>query len=42
MIALIRDWLPSVAILAGGLWILFQWLLRENLRKTKENGRTRR
>jgi len=34
----IRDWLPSLAILIGGVWVLIQWLHSERLRKNKERS----
>jgi hypothetical protein len=32
----LKDWVPSIAVLVGGLWILFQWLFGEALRRKKE------
>jgi len=32
----IKEWLPSIAVIAGGIWLLFQWLFGELLRQKKE------
>jgi hypothetical protein len=32
----IRDWLPSLSIIIGGIWIFFNWVLLENQRARKE------
>lgn len=34
----IRDWLPSVAVLIAGAWILIQWLHTERLRRNKDRA----
>lgn len=32
----IRDWLPSISIIIGGLWIFIRWIVDENRRKQRE------
>jgi hypothetical protein len=32
----IKEWLPSIAVVVGGIWLLFRWLFRELLRQKKE------
>jgi hypothetical protein len=34
---LTKDWLPSIAVIVGGAWLLFQWLFGESLRREKES-----
>ena len=36
MLKFIQEWLPSLAVIIGGLWILFQWLFGEWQREKKE------
>jgi hypothetical protein len=36
-LTLIKDWLPSIAVIVGGAWLLFQWLFGESLRREKES-----
>jgi hypothetical protein len=36
LLTLIRDWVPSVVIIVAGIWLLFQWLFGEWLRRRKE------
>jgi hypothetical protein len=31
-----RDWLPSIAVVVTGIWLLFQWVFGERLRRQKE------
>jgi hypothetical protein len=35
----IRDWLPSVAVIMGGIWVLFQWGSEEKRRQKEEKLR---
>jgi hypothetical protein len=32
----IKDWIPPIGILVGGIWIFFKWYHGEKLRKQKE------
>ena len=32
----IQTWLPSLTIIVGGLWVFFQWVIGERLRRQKE------
>jgi hypothetical protein len=32
----IREWLPSIAIIIGGFWVLFKWVREERLRVSEE------
>jgi hypothetical protein len=32
----IKDWLPSIAVIVWGIWLLFQWRFGEKLRQRKE------
>ena len=36
MLTFLKEWLPSLAVIVGGLWLLFQWLFGERLRRQKE------
>ncbi len=36
MLKFIQEWIPSLAVIIGGLWLLFQWLFGEWLRRKKE------
>jgi hypothetical protein len=33
----IREWLPSIAVIVWGVWLLFKWLFAEFLRQKKES-----
>lgn len=32
----IKDWVPSIGVIVAGIWMLFQWLFGEWLRRQKE------
>jgi hypothetical protein len=32
----IKEWIPSIGVIVAGIWILFQWLFGESLRRKKE------
>ena len=36
ILSFIKDWVPSLAVIVAGLWLLFQWLFGEWLRRQKE------
>jgi hypothetical protein len=36
ILTFIKDWVPSIAVIVAGGWILFQWLFGEWLRRQKE------
>ena len=36
IIELLRDWLPSFAVVIGAGWILFNWIISEQRRKRRE------
>lgn len=36
LLTFIKDWIPSIAAIIAGIWILFQWLFGEWLRRKKE------
>ena len=36
LLTFLKDWVPSIAVLVGGMWILLQWLFGESLRRKKE------
>jgi hypothetical protein len=36
LLTFLKDWVPSIGVLVGGGWILFQWLFGESLRRKKE------
>lgn len=36
LLTFIRDWIPSLGVIVAGIWIVFQWLFGEWLRRQKE------
>jgi hypothetical protein len=36
MLTFIKEWLPSIAVILGAGWLVFQWLFGEHLRRQKE------
>ncbi|MEO6992099.1 MAG: hypothetical protein ABI273_00595 [Lacunisphaera sp.] len=36
LLTFLKEWVPSIAVLVGGGWILFQWLFGESVRRKKE------
>jgi hypothetical protein len=36
ILTFIKEWVPSIAVIVGGFWLLFQWLFGESLRRKKE------
>jgi hypothetical protein len=37
LLTFLKDWVPTIAVLVGGGWVLFQWLFGESLRRKKRN-----
>jgi hypothetical protein len=33
---LLREWVPTIGVIVTGIWLLFQWLVGESLRRKKE------
>ena len=36
LLTFLKEWIPSLAVVITGLWLLFQWLFGESLRRKKE------
>lgn len=32
----IRDWIPSIGVIIGGVWLLFKWIHKQTLRRKKD------
>jgi hypothetical protein len=36
LLTFLKEWVPTLAVIVGGAWLLFQWIFGETLRRRKE------